>query len=240
LTNEKLQQFFNHRMFILEQNIYKREGIEWNYIDFGHDLQPTIDLIEQPMGIMSILDEECLFPKATDESFIRKLTERHGNGKQPHFKTVRLQPQTFVCRHYAGDVAYDTRNWLVKNRDPTNENVNAVLAKSSNVILAKLFQEFTDRGIIATGGLQRKKGSQFITVSQRHRTQLNELIYQLLKTTPHFVRCIVPNDEKAPGVINASLVLNQLRCNGVLEGIRITRLGFPSRVTFAEFRQRYT
>merc|ERR1719449_233455 len=76
-TNEKLQQFFNHHMFILEQEEYQREGIDWEFIDFGMDLQAAIDLIEKPMGLLSILEEECMFPKASDKTFIDKLNAAH-------------------------------------------------------------------------------------------------------------------------------------------------------------------
>ena len=234
-TNEKLQQFFNHRMFILEQQTYHKEGINWNFIDFGRDLQPTIDLIEQPLGIMSILDEECLFPKATDESYIRKLVSRHS--KDDKFETLRLEPKSFICKHYAGDVKYDVSGWLNKNKDPLNENVSRLFAQSSNEVLSSLFKDYeTDKDDMLS---RRKKGSQFITVSKRHRVQLGDLMKQIQSTTPHFVRCIIPNENKQSGVLASELVLHQLRCNGVLEGIRITRLGFPSRIAFGEFRFRY-
>ncbi|XP_035770463.1 myosin-6-like [Neolamprologus brichardi] len=176
-TNEKLQQFFNHHMFILEQEEYKAEGIEWTFIDFGLDLQACIDLIEKPMGILSIMEEECMFPKATDHSFKTKLYDNH-LGKSPNFQRPRLDKKRkyethFELVHYAG----------VEN--------------------------------------------------------LNKLMANLRSTQPHFVRCIIPNESKIPGVMDPFLVLHQLRCNGVLEGIRICRKGFPNRILYADFRQRY-
>ncbi|VDN42778.1 unnamed protein product [Gongylonema pulchrum] len=83
-VNEKLQQFFNHHMFVLEQEEYAREHIEWTFIDFGLDLQACIELIEKPMGIISMLDEECIVPKATDMTLAQKLNEQH-LGKHPNF-----------------------------------------------------------------------------------------------------------------------------------------------------------
>ena len=242
LTNEKLQMFFNHHMFILEQEEYAREGIDWKFIDFGFDLIPTIDLIEKPMGIMSILDEECLFPKATDKSFLEKLNATHEK-KHEKYATVKLHPDTFLLQHYAGQVEYDTKDWLDKNKDPINDNIARALARSSNALVANLFEEFLNMEVegevakVVVGA--RQKANTFITVSQRHRQQLNSLMATLQATVPHFVRCIIPNEQKKAGVIDAPLVLDQLRCNGVLEGIRICRLGFPSKVPFAEFKQRY-
>jgi len=241
LTNEKLQQFFNHHMFVLEQEEYAREGIEWKFVDFGLDLQPTIDLIEKPLGIMSILDEECLFPKATDQTFIEKLHSQH-DGKSAKYSKLKLHPNMFCISHYAGMVEYDTANWLEKNKDPINDNVASLFAKATNGLLAHLFADsvMEEEGKETAISVVRKgKANMFITVSQRHRQQLASLIDTLYKTHPHFVRCIIPNEQKKPNVIEAPLVLDQLRCNGVLEGIRIVRMGFPSRVPFAEFRQRY-
>jgi len=243
LTNEKLQMFFNHHMFILEQEEYAKEGIEWKFIDFGFDLIPTIDLIEKPMGIMSILDEECLFPKATDKSFLEKLNATHA-GKHDKYGTIKLHPDSFIIHHYAGQVEYDTKDWLEKNKDPINENIARSLSRSSNSLVAILFEEFVDMEIegetnTATNFKRKGKAATFITVSQRHRQQLNNLMTTLHNTIPHFVRCIIPNEQKKPGIIEAPLVLDQLRCNGVLEGIRICRLGFPSKIPFAEFKQRY-
>uniref|UniRef100_A0A671W074 Myosin-7B n=1 Tax=Sparus aurata TaxID=8175 RepID=A0A671W074_SPAAU len=223
-TNEKLQQFFNHHMFILEQEEYKREGIEWTFIDFGLDLQACIDLIEKPMGIMSILEEECMFPKATDNSFKAKMYDNH-IGKSPNFLKPRPDKKRkyeahFELVHYAGVVPYNIFGWLDKNKDPLNETVVACFQKSSNKLLACLYENYVS--------------------SDSAQSPLRGCCCFLHSTTqPHFVRCIIPNETKTPGIMDPFMVLHQLRCNGVLEGIRICRKGFPNRILYAEFKQRY-
>lgn len=237
-TNEKLQQFFNHHMFVLEQEEYAREQIEWKFIDFGKDLQPTIDLIElpNPIGIFSCLDEDSVMPKATDKSFTEKmhsLWER----KTPKYRASRLS-QGFVLTHYAAEVEYSTDGWLEKNKDPLNDNITRLLAASKDRQVSSLFADCADQDDSAVTRSRVKKGL-FRTVAQRHKEQLSSLMKQLHSTHPHFVRCILPNHKKRPKQFSAPLVLDQLRCNGVLEGIRIARTGFPNRLPFPEFRQRY-
>ncbi|XP_041092624.1 myosin-7-like [Polyodon spathula] len=245
-TNEKLQQFFNHHMFVLEQEEYKKEGIEWEFIDFGMDLQACIDLIEKPMGIMSILEEECMFPKASDMTFKAKLYDNH-LGKSANFQKPRIvkgKPEAhFALGHYAGIVDYNIINWLMKNKDPLNETVVGLYQKSSLKLLATLFANYAG----AESAMQdadkkkgtKKKGSSFQTVSALHRENLNKLMTNLRSTHPHFVRCIIPNETKTPGAMENPLVMHQLRCNGVLEGIRICRKGFPNRILYGDFKQRY-
>ncbi|XP_054134639.1 myosin heavy chain, skeletal muscle, adult-like isoform X3 [Melozone crissalis] len=242
-TNEKLQQFFNHHMFVLEQEEYKKEGIEWEFIDFGMDLAACIELIEKPMGIFSILEEECMFPKATDTSFKNKLYDQH-LGKSSNFqkpKPAKGKAEAhFSLVHYAGTVDYNITGWLEKNKDPLNETVIGLYQKSSVKTLALLFASYEASG--GGGGGKKggkKKGSSFQTVSALFRENLNKLMTNLRSTHPHFVRCIIPNETKTPGAMEHELVLHQLRCNGVLEGIRICRKGFPSRVLYADFKQRY-
>uniref|UniRef100_A0AAZ3QXL1 Myosin-7B n=1 Tax=Oncorhynchus tshawytscha TaxID=74940 RepID=A0AAZ3QXL1_ONCTS len=244
-TNEKLQQFFNHHMFVLEQEEYKKEGIVWEFIDFGMDLAACIDLIERPMGIMSILEEECMFPKASDSTFKAKLYDTH-LGKNACFqkpKIVKGRPEAhFSLVHYAGTVDYNIGNWLVKNKDPLNETVVGLFQKSSLKFLSNLFASYAgaEGGTIykAAGG-KKKKGSSFQTVSALHRENLGKLMTNLRSTHPHFVRCLIPNETKTPGAMENPLVMHQLRCNGVLEGIRICRKGFPNRILYADFKQRY-
>ncbi|KZC11647.1 Myosin heavy chain, non-muscle [Dufourea novaeangliae] len=277
-TNEKLQQLFNHTMFILEQEEYQREGIEWKFIDFGLDLQPTIDLIDKPMVrhftskmnllfifywreylltslcsiylnenlnncIMALLDEECWFPKATDKTFVEKLVGAHS--VHPKFmKTDFRGVADFAIIHYAGKVDYSAAKWLMKNMDPLNENVVSLLQNSQDPFVCHIWKDAEIVGMAQQAltdtqfGARTRKGM-FRTVSQLYKEQLAKLMVTLRNTNPNFVRCIIPNHEKRAGKIDAPLVLDQLRCNGVLEGIRICRQGFPNRIPFQEFRQRY-
>ncbi|MCI4389912.1 hypothetical protein PGIGA_G00116630 [Pangasianodon gigas] len=189
-TNEKLQQFFNHHMFVLEQEEYKKEGIEWEFIDFGMDLAACIELIEKPMGIFSILEEECMFPKATDTSFKNKLHDQH-LGKSSAFqkpKPAKGKAEAhFSLVHYAGTVDYNIVGWLDKNKDPLNDSVVQLYQKSANKLLSFLYASHAS----------------------------------------------------SDGLMENHLVIHQLRCNGVLEGIRICRKGFPSRILYGDFKQRY-
>ncbi|XP_054088736.1 myosin heavy chain, non-muscle isoform X2 [Zeugodacus cucurbitae] len=242
-TNEKLQQLFNHTMFILEQEEYQREGIEWKFIDFGLDLQPTIDLIDKPGGIMALLDEECWFPKATDKTFVDKLVSAHS--MHPKFmKTDFRGVADFAIVHYAGKVDYSAAKWLMKNMDPLNENIVSLLQASQDPFVVNIWKDAEIVGMAQQAltdtqfGARTRKGM-FRTVSHLYKEQLAKLMDTLRNTNPNFVRCIIPNHEKRAGKIDAPLVLDQLRCNGVLEGIRICRQGFPNRIPFQEFRQRY-
>uniref|UniRef100_A0A8C7R7K3 Myosin-9 n=1 Tax=Oncorhynchus mykiss TaxID=8022 RepID=A0A8C7R7K3_ONCMY len=227
-TNEKLQQLFNHTMFILEQEEYQREGIEWSFIDFGLDLQPCIDLIEKPAsppGILALLDEECWFPKATDKSFVEKVLQEQGTHSKFH-KPKKLKDEADFCIiHYAGKVDYKADEWLMKNMDPLNDNVATLLNQSTDKFVSELWKD-VDRivGLDKVAGMSEMPGAfktrkgMFRTVGQLYKEQLFS---------------------QDAGKLDPHLVLDQLRCNGVLEGIRICRQGFPNRIVFQEFRQRY-
>ncbi|XP_076274716.1 myosin heavy chain isoform X37 [Rhynchophorus ferrugineus] len=245
-TNEKLQQFFNHHMFVLEQEEYKIEGIDWVFIDFGMDLAACIELIEKPMGILSILEEESMFPKATDQTFVEKLNTNH-LGKSPNYQKPKppkpgQQAAHFTLGHYAGNVPYNITGWLEKNKDPLNDTVVDLFKKGTNKLLVEIFADHPGQsgGQDAGGkGGRGKKGGGFATVSSAYKEQLNNLMSTLRATQPHFVRCIIPNELKQPGVIDSHLVMHQLTCNGVLEGIRICRKGFPNRMVYPDFKLRY-
>uniref|UniRef100_A0A182TPX7 Myosin heavy chain n=1 Tax=Anopheles melas TaxID=34690 RepID=A0A182TPX7_9DIPT len=245
-TNERLQQFFNHYMFILEQEEYEREGIQWTFIDFGLDLQPTIDLIEKvPMGILSILEEESMFPKATDQTFAEKLMTNHLGKSAPFMKPRPPKPGIpaghFAIGHYAGVVSYNITGWLEKNKDPLNDTVVDQFKKGSNALMVEIFADHPGQSAdpAAAKGGRGKKGAGFATVSSSYKEQLNNLMTTLKSTQPHFVRCIIPNEMKTAGVVDAHLVMHQLTCNGVLEGIRICRKGFPNRMMYPDFKLRY-
>ncbi|CAB4060976.1 MYH6_7 [Lepeophtheirus salmonis] len=217
--------FFNHHMFVLEQEEYVREGIEWAMVDFGMDLQKCIDMFEKPMGVLSILEEESLFPKATDKTFEEKLFANH-MGKSPTFQKPKPggpdKDAHFAVVHYAGTVSYNLTNWLEKNKDPLNDTVIDQIKNGSNKLIVEV-----------------KKVAEKKTVSSFYKEQLIHLMTTLHATEPHFIRCIVPNTHKQAGVIDAGLVMHQLTCNGVLEGIRICRKGFPNRMIYEEFKNRY-
>merc|ERR1719370_2190143 len=195
------------------------------------------------MGLLSILEEESMFPKATDKSFAEKLTA-NCLGKSVAFIKPKGDAH-FGCCHYAGVVNYNITGWLEKNKDPLNDTVVDQLKKGSNELLVLLFANHPGQSAPAEeGGGKKGKGGKkksggFKTVSSGYREQLNNLLTTLNATDPHFIRCIVPNESKTPGMVLAALIMHQLTCNGVLEGIRICQLGLPNRMLYADFKQRY-
>merc|ERR1712141_905371 len=240
-VNEKLQQFFNHHMFVVEQEEYVREGIDWAMVDFGMDFAACIIMFEKPMGIWAILEEESLFPKATDKSYEEKL--KASLGKLPCFakaKSATDKNAHFACVHYAGTVSYNVTGWLEKNKDPVNDTVVDILKKSSNNLLVFLWREHPGQSAPPEEEKKKKKkGGGGKTVSSVYLVQLAALMGTLHSTEPHFIRCIVPNNHKQPGGVEAPLIMHQLTCNGVLEGIRICMRGFPNRILYPDFKQRY-
>merc|ERR1719489_405753 len=257
-VNEKLQQFFNHTMFVLEQEEYMREGITWVSVDFGMDLAACIDLFEKPMGILPILEEETIYPKASDATFEAKLKAQH-LGKHNNFAKAQSKTDKdahFAVVHYAGTVSYNCTGWLDKNRDPVNDTVVDLLKKTKGCALMNEIysdhpgQTKEEEDVPPPGHRRGKKRvvvksktaakmANFKTVCSYFKDQLNNLINMLMTTEPSFIRCIVPNNHKKPGVVDPFLVMHQLTCNGVLEGIRICRKGFPNRVIYLDFRTRY-
>uniref|UniRef100_A0A914V7I8 Myosin motor domain-containing protein n=1 Tax=Plectus sambesii TaxID=2011161 RepID=A0A914V7I8_9BILA len=239
-TNERLQQFFNHFMFIREQSEYDAEQIQWDYIDFGLDLQPAIDLIEKPLGLLSLLEEECVVPKGSDLSLAEKLCQAHLGKSAPFGKPRPSQKSRgvahFSIAHYAGVVSYNIDGWLDKNRDPLSESLLEMLAGSTHPLMQQIFKIDPQTAAL---GRRRRQSLASLTVSSVYKDQLGNLLSTLNSTNPHFIRCIVPNYERMPGLIDGPLVLQQLRCNGVLEGIRICRRGYPNRLLFEEFVNRY-
>eukprot|EP00095_Tigriopus_kingsejongensis_P003450 maker-scaffold13_size735724-snap-gene-0.11 protein:Tk03450 transcript:maker-scaffold13_size735724-snap-gene-0.11-mRNA-1 annotation:"myosin heavy muscle isoform x29" len=242
-VNEKLQQFFNHHMFVVEQEEYISEGIDWAMVDFGMDLAACIIMFEKPMGIWAILEEESLFPKATDKSFEDKLKAQH-MGKSPPFTKPQSKTDKnahFAIIHYAGIVSYNVTAWLEKNKDPVNDTVVDVLKRSGNELLVLLWKDHPGQSNPPeeVAGKKKKKGGGAKTVSSVYLVQLNDLMNTLHNTEPHFIRCIVPNTHKQPGMVEPPLIMHQLTCNGVLEGIRICMRGFPNRMLYPDFKSRY-
>merc|ERR1711863_187943 len=241
-VNEKLQQFFNHTMFVAEQEEYVAEGLDWPMVDFGMDAAACINMFEKPMGIWAILEEETLFPKSTDKSFEDKLKAGH-LGKSPPFAKPQSKTDKnahFAVIHYAGTVSYNVTGWLEKNKDPVNDTVVDVLKLGSNELLVHLWKDHPGQSNPPEEDKSKKKKKGAAkTVTSVYLTQLTELMTTLHATEPHFIRCLVPNTHKKPGEVECPLIMHQLTCNGVLEGIRICMRGFPNRMLYPDIKARY-
>merc|ERR1711963_36847 len=241
-VNEKLQQFFNQHMFTLEQEEYVKEGLDWANVDFGMNLQPCIDMFEKPMCLLAIFEEESLFPKATDDTFKAKLFDNL-MGKCPNF--CKPNPKMgdpnahFGVVHYAATVSYNLTGWLEKNKDPLNDTIVEMIKNGGNAMLIKCFADHPGQPLEAPKDQDRKKKGGGKTVSSYFKGQLDDLMTTLYKTEPHFIRCVVPNTHKIPGGVESGLVMHQYQCNGVLAGIAICRKGFPNKMLYPEFKQRY-
>merc|ERR1719464_534541 len=242
-VNEKLQQFFNQHMFTLEQEEYVREGLDWTNCDFGMDLQKCIDMFEKPMKLLAIFEEESLFPKATDETFCQKLNDNL-LGKEPNFCKPNHKlgdPNAhFGVIHYAATVSYNLTGWLEKNKDPLNDTIVEMIKNGSNSLMIQCFADHPGQPLEAPKDApERKKKGGGKTVSSYFKGQLDDLMTTLYKTEPHFIRCVVPNTHKIPGGVEPDLVMHQYKCNGVLAGIAICRMGFPNKTLYPEFKARY-
>merc|ERR1711988_1334046 len=214
-------------------------------VDFGMDLQACIIMFEKPMGVWAILEEESLFPKATDKTFEDKL-KAGLLGKCPPFAKPQSKTDKnahFAIIHYAGTVSYNVTGWLEKNKDPVNDTVVDLLKKASNELLVLLWEDHPGQSAPPAaeekGGKKKKKGGGGKTVSSVYLVQLGALMTTLHSTEPHFIRCLVPNTHKQPGGVEPALIMHQLTCNGVLEGIRICMRGFPNRMIYPDFKARY-
>ncbi|XP_036399627.1 unconventional myosin-Vc isoform X2 [Megalops cyprinoides] len=245
-ANEKLQQQFNLHVFKLEQEEYMKEDIPWTLIDF-YDNQPVIDLIEAKMGILDLLDEECLFPQGTDQNWLQKLYNNYLD-KNTLFEKPRMSNQAFVIQHFADKVEYQCKGFLEKNRDTMYEELVDIMRDSKFLLLANFFQEeeltpSLTKGIKvrpARPGPKPTNKQLKTTVGNKFRSSLYLLMETLNATTPHYVRCIKPNEEKLPFEYDSKRVVQQLRACGVLETIHISAQSYPSRWTYIEFYSRYS
>ncbi|XP_061833885.1 unconventional myosin-Vb isoform X2 [Nerophis lumbriciformis] len=241
-ANEKLQQQFNRHVFHLEQEEYEREELTWSRIEFS-DNQQCILLIEGPLGLLDLLDEECRMPKGSDESWVLKLYDQHLTGRaHPHFRKPRMSNSAFVILHFADMVQYECGGFLDKNRDTVFEELINILKASQSELVAELFQQQGSKASVANGSVRsgrRAHREHKLSVGFQFRQSLQLLMDTLSSTTPHYVRCIKPNDLKEPFIFDPKRAVQQLRACGVLETIRISAAGFPSRWTYEEFFFRY-
>uniref|UniRef100_A0A8C1LDQ7 Myosin VIIBb n=1 Tax=Cyprinus carpio TaxID=7962 RepID=A0A8C1LDQ7_CYPCA len=217
-ANEHLQQFFVRHIFKLEQDEYSKEGISWKRIAFS-DNQKTLDLLAiKPLNILALIDEESTFPKGTDATMLNKMnTEHSGNKLYMSFKGNH--GMSFGVKHFAGTVYYDCEGFLEKNRDALSMDILGVIQKSSNKLLKLIFEKEMN--------------------TNSFRQSLDSLMKALALCQPFFIRCFKPNDKKMPMVFDRNLCMQQLRYSGMLDTIKIRKLGYPIRHTFKDFLQRY-
>lgn len=228
-TNEKLQQHFNQHVFKMEQEEYTKEEINWSYIEFI-DNQDVLDLIEKkPGGIIALLDEACMFPRSTHETFAQKLFQTFKNNKR--FVKPKLSRTDFTIVHYAGEVKYQADHFLDKNKDYVVAEHQDLLSPSKCPFVAGLFPPLPE---------ETSKSSKFSSIGSRFKLQLQSLMETLSSTEPHYIRCVKPNNVLKPSIFENMNVIQQLRCGGVLEAIRISCAGYPTRKTFYEFLHRFS
>ncbi|KAM3705250.1 hypothetical protein ACB098_03G066300 [Castanea mollissima] len=227
-TNEKLQQHFNQHVFKMEQEEYTKEEIDWSYIEFV-DNQDVLDLIEKkPGGIVALLDEACMFPKSTHETFANKLYQTFKNHKR--FIKPKLSRTDFTISHYAGEVLYQSDLFLDKNKDYVVPEHQDLLDDSKCPFVAGLFPPLPE---------ETSKSSKFSSIGSRFKLQLQQLMETLSSTEPHYIRCVKPNNLLKPAIFENVNIMQQLRCGGVLEAIRISCAGYPTRRPFFDFINRF-
>uniref|UniRef100_A0A452YL63 Myosin motor domain-containing protein n=1 Tax=Aegilops tauschii subsp. strangulata TaxID=200361 RepID=A0A452YL63_AEGTS len=231
LTNEKLQQHFNQHVFKMEQEEYTKEEIDWSYIQFV-DNQDILDLIEKkPGGIIALLDETCMLRNSNHEIFAEKLYQKFKDN--PHFSRPKFSRSDFTIHHYAGNVTYQTDLFLDKNIDYAVNEHQDLLHASTCPFVSSLFPPSEE-------STKSSKSTKFTSIGSSFKQQLQGLLETLSGTEPHYMRCIKPNNVLKPAIFENSNVLQQLRCGGVLEAIRISCLGYPTRRTFEEFVDRFS
>jgi myosin heavy subunit len=249
--NEKLQFHFNEHIFRLEQEVYEAEGVNVPRTDFK-DNQPTLDLLElKGTGLFPMLDEEIQVPRASDDTYLRKIQDKHAK----HANFVRTpasklkipnERSCFGVIHYAGPVYYDVTNFLEKNKDQIVEDVKSMIKKSTTPFVARLMADGEEGGAAeepkskvrsrgGAGGAKKKSK----TLGGQFKASLTSLMDTLNATEPSFVRTVKPNSKKVGGLLEADMVLSQLRYSGLLEVCRIRKLGFPVRRDNMEFYKRY-
>uniref|UniRef100_A0A8C2D314 Myosin X n=1 Tax=Cyprinus carpio TaxID=7962 RepID=A0A8C2D314_CYPCA len=233
-ANEKLQEYFNKHIFSLEQLEYNKEGLVWddvNWMDNGE----CLDLIEKKLGLLALVNEESHFPKGTDDTLLEKLHSQHSRNQ--FYVKPRVAVHQFGIKHYAGEVVYDVRGILEKNRDTFRDDILNLLRESRLDFVYDLFERvntWTGQDTVKCGSKYRRP-----TVSSQFKNSLHSLMSTLSASNPFFVRCIKPNNSKMPNQFEQSVVLNQLRYSGMLETVKIRRSGFPVRRTFKDFSSRY-
>lgn len=228
-VNEKLQQIFIELTLKAEQEEYVQEGIQWTPIDYFNN-KIVCDLIESksPPGVMSVLDDVCATMHAKGEgadlTLVQKLQGQVGS--HDHFSSWN---QGFIIHHYAGKVSYDVSGFCERNRDVLFNDIIELMQSSEFPFIRALFPE----------NLEAEKRGRPSTVSSKIKKQANTLVLTLMRCSPHYVRCIKPNETKKAGDWEEKRVRHQVEYLGLRENIRVRRAGFSYRRVFSKFLHRY-
>uniref|UniRef100_V9KBM2 Myosin-Ie n=1 Tax=Callorhinchus milii TaxID=7868 RepID=V9KBM2_CALMI len=229
-VNEKLQQIFIELTLKAEQEEYVQEGIRWSPIEYFNN-KVVCDLIENkvsPPGLLSILDDVCATLHAkgegADQTLLQKLQSQIGANE--HFNSWN---RGFVIHHYAGKVSYDVDGFCERNRDVLFPDLIELMQSSDQPFIRNLFPE----------NLNSDKRGRPTTAGSKIKKQANDLVSTLVKCTPHYIRCIKPNETKKPKDWEESRVKHQVEYLGLRENIRVRRAGFAYRRVFHKFLQRY-
>ena len=241
--NEALQQQFN--LFVLknEQDEYEREGIQWSFISFPTN-EDVLDLIgKKGSGILPILDDQCRAPGTTDKTFANDIYQKCKEHSRFEANFRQVGALKFGINHYAGSVEYDTTGFVEKNKDELPKEATELLMGSTSELVKKLANIIAGPSAETAGKPaargRGKSSSTRITVGGQFKEQLTELRTKIDKTSPHYVRCLKPNDQLIPDQFDPVIVADQLRCAGVVEAVRVSRAGYPQRYTHSAFTNRY-
>ncbi|KAM9454739.1 unconventional myosin-XV [Clarias gariepinus] len=240
-ANEALQYFFTKIILKQEQEEYVREQLSWREVCFA-DNRACLDLIAaKPHGILRILDDQSCFPQATDHTFLQKCHYHHG--ENPLYSRPKMPLPEFTVKHYAGRVTYQVQKFLDKNYDQVRQEVLTLFMQSHNRIISNLFLKYSEMLNQQKNGTQREstvtRRYQPSTVAAKFQHSLQDLLDKMERCNPLFVRCIKPNNNKEPGQFEPELVAAQLRYSGIMDTILIRKEGYPVRMTFHKFLNRY-
>uniref|UniRef100_A0A8C5I4Y8 Osteoclast-stimulating factor 1 n=1 Tax=Gouania willdenowi TaxID=441366 RepID=A0A8C5I4Y8_GOUWI len=228
-VNEKLQQIFIELTLKAEQEEYVQEGIKWTPIEYFNN-KIVCDLIESksPPGIMCILDDVCATMHAVgegaDQTMLQKL--RMQINTHEHFNSWN---QGFIIHHYAGKVSYDAEGFCERNRDVLFTDLIELMQSSESTFIQARFSE----------NLNAEKKGRPTTAGSKIKKQANDLVSTLMKCTPHYIRCIKPNETKKPRDWEDSRIKHQVEYLGLKENIRVRRAGYAYRRVFRKFLNRY-
>ncbi|XP_040028053.2 unconventional myosin-VIIa [Gasterosteus aculeatus] len=250
-ANEKLQQFFVGHIFKLEQKEYRKEDIVWNKIRFS-DNQNILDVLAvKPCNLLALIDEESHFPKGSDLTMLNKMNQQH-SGNKSYIASKSEHHTDFGIRHFAGVVHYDSKGFLEKNRDAVSFDIIKMVDLTTNKLLHQIFETELSTNVGKIGNnskvimtpknslrAQSDSRKQVTTLSAQFRQSLDSLMKALSACQPFFIRCFKPNNEKQSKVFDRELCMRQLRYSGMMDTIRIRKLGYPIRHTFVEFLHRY-